>query len=110
MIVARGGLRQSGGRLSTNTDTPRGLRGCVRPRCDARGMTTDDLFRWCSTCATEAAFEQPACVDGHGADCPELVCVLCGDALFVDLLPEARARRSRRAPRAHAGRPASHVA
>ena len=107
MIVAYAGLRQTGGRLSTNTDTPRGLRGCVRPRCDARGMTTTDLFRWCSTCATEAAFEQPDCSDGHGADCPELVCVLCGDALVVDLLPTSRARRPRRAARAPA---AAHVA
>jgi hypothetical protein len=58
-------------------------------------MTTTDLFRWCSTCATEAAFERPDCPDGHGADCPELVCVLCGDALVVDLLPTRRARRAR---------------
>jgi hypothetical protein len=107
MIVAHGGLRQTGGRLSTNTDTPRGLRGCVRPRCDARGMTTTDLFRWCSTCATEAAFEQPDCRDGHGADCPELVCVLCGDALFVDLLPTSRARTARRG---RVGQAVSHVA
>jgi len=107
MIVAHGALRQTGGRLSTNTDTPRRLRGCVRPRCDAQGMTTTDLFRWCSTCATEAAFEQPDCADGHGHDCPELVCVRCGDALFVDLLPAPRARRVRRA---RVGQPVSHVA
>ena len=67
-------------------------------------MTTTDLFRWCSTCATEAAFERPDCPDGHGADCPELVCVLCGDALMVDLLPTRRARQAR------VGRPVPHVA
>ena len=79
-------------------------------------MTTTDLFRWCSTCATEAAFEQPDCPDGHGPDCPDLVCVLCGDALFVDLLltPLAgrgeRARRARRSGRAGRSRTVSHVA
>ena len=70
-------------------------------------MTTTDLFRWCSTCATESAFEQPDCRDGHGADCPELVCVLCGDALFVDLLPRPPARRARQA---RLRQPVSHVA
>ena len=41
-------------------------------------------YRYCTTCATEQAFEVPECMDGHGADCPELVCVECGVALLVE--------------------------
>lgn len=45
--------------------------------------------RHCTTCAVETAFEQPGCLDGHAADCPEWVCVGCGDALFIGFaLPE----------------------
>ncbi|WP_202125267.1 hypothetical protein [Actinomadura physcomitrii] len=29
-------------------------------------------------------FEQPPCPDGHGAECPERVCVECGAAVLVD--------------------------
>ncbi|MDL4820125.1 hypothetical protein [Actinomadura opuntiae] len=29
-------------------------------------------------------FEQPPCPDGHGAECPERVCVDCGAAVLVD--------------------------
>jgi hypothetical protein len=30
-------------------------------------------------------FEQPDCLDdhGHGVDCPEWSCVVCGEAVFV---------------------------
>jgi hypothetical protein len=41
-------------------------------------------YRYCTTCATEQAFEVPECMDRHGADCPELVCVECGVALLVE--------------------------
>ena len=44
------------------------------------------VTRWCSTCAAETGFEQPECVDGHGPDgrdCPEWICVECGDALLI---------------------------
>jgi hypothetical protein len=37
----------------------------------------------CPECAELVAFEQPPCVDGHGADCPEWVCVVCGTALLI---------------------------
>lgn len=46
------------------------------------------VYRYCSTCAGESAFEMPVCADGHGADCPELVCVECGTALLVGVLGE----------------------
>jgi hypothetical protein len=48
-------------------------------------------------------FEQPDCLDdhGHGVDCPEWSCVVCGEAVFVAFgLTEPAARTDR----------ASHVA
>jgi hypothetical protein len=48
------------------------------------------VVRWCSTCQDEVTFEQPGCLDDHGLDCPEWVCVQCGDAVLVGFsLPEA---------------------
>jgi hypothetical protein len=41
--------------------------------------------RWCSDCAAEREFEVPPCVDGHGADCPDLACTGCGAAVVVGL-------------------------
>jgi hypothetical protein len=47
-------------------------------------MTTNAADpQWCSTCRADVLFEQPDCVDEHGADCPEWVCVQCGDAVLV---------------------------
>ena len=40
-------------------------------------------LRTCPSCAGERPFEAPPCLDGHGADCPELACVDCGTALLV---------------------------
>jgi hypothetical protein len=40
-------------------------------------------LRTCPSCARERPFEVPPCLDGHGADCPELACVDCGTALLV---------------------------
>lgn len=40
-------------------------------------------LRFCVTCAADESFEQPECVDDHGVDCPEWVCVECGDAFVV---------------------------
>ena len=40
-------------------------------------------LRFCTTCRAEVAFEQVGCEDGHGFDCPEWVCVQCGDALVI---------------------------
>jgi hypothetical protein len=42
-----------------------------------------DLVRWCATCRDEVFFEQPDCLDDHGVDCPERVCVQCGEAFLV---------------------------
>ncbi|MET8837392.1 hypothetical protein ABZV78_26245 [Micromonospora sp. NPDC004540] len=37
----------------------------------------------CDTCEGVVLFEAPPCVDGHGADCPELVCTGCGAAVLI---------------------------
>ncbi|MGI8613481.1 MAG: hypothetical protein ACR2KL_06005 [Nocardioidaceae bacterium] len=36
---------------------------------------------WCTICGGDSDFEQPPCDDGHGFDCPELICVQCSSAL-----------------------------
>jgi hypothetical protein len=52
-------------------------------------MTGYVVVRFCSTCQDDVLFEQPGCVDGHDLDCPEWVCVECGDAVLVGFsLPE----------------------
>ena len=37
----------------------------------------------CPACADEQPFEQPGCIDDHGADCPEWFCAACGIALVL---------------------------
>jgi hypothetical protein len=37
----------------------------------------------CPSCRAERRFEIPPCPDGHGADCAELVCTVCGSALLA---------------------------
>lgn len=41
------------------------------------------VTRHCATCRQEQAFEVPPCQDDHGADCPDLACVVCGTAVTV---------------------------
>ena len=52
-----------------------------------------DLLRWCGWCAAVREFEPPDCAEDHGLDCPELVCVACGEAIVVSFVvsPSARA-------------------
>ncbi|MFI6781870.1 hypothetical protein [Micromonospora sp. NPDC050276] len=38
---------------------------------------------YCDVCEGVALFEAPPCVDGHGTDCPELICTGCGAAVVV---------------------------
>jgi hypothetical protein len=49
------------------------------------------VVRYCSVCDAVRAFERVPCGDGHGSDCPELVCIECGYVAVVglveDLLP-----------------------
>jgi hypothetical protein len=53
----------------------------------------------CPVCAKSVPVEAPVCLDGHGRDCPERLCTLCGSALIVhpllSIVPTTRsARRS----------------
>jgi len=64
-------------------------------------MTTSVIVRWCGACHAEEAFESPDCLDGHGPDCPELVCVECGEAVLVGFAPVPESTRFR---------PVTHVA
>jgi hypothetical protein len=52
----------------------------------------ETVLRHCSSCGEERDFESPPCPDGHGCDCPELVCVSCGQALMIDALVIAAPR------------------
>lgn len=38
----------------------------------------------CPVCGRGSSFVVPDCTEGHGAECPDRVCVDCGSALFVD--------------------------
>ena len=35
----------------------------------------------CPDCQSEQLFDTPPCEDGHGGDCVDLACVMCGFAL-----------------------------
>jgi hypothetical protein len=48
---------------------------------------SDALEGWCAECG-DTTFEQPPCADGHGEDCPELVCARCGMAYFTGSAPD----------------------
>lgn len=37
----------------------------------------------CDVCATMRTFDQPVCVDSHGAECPDWACTTCGSAIFL---------------------------
>ena len=54
------------------------------------------IVRFCTICRGDMAFEQPDCVDAHGVDCPEWVCVECGDAVLVGFVLPARTPRATR--------------
>lgn len=42
-----------------------------------------DRELYCDACEGVQPFEAPPCVDGHGADCPELICTGCGTAVLI---------------------------
>ena len=44
---------------------------------------TVTIVRFCTTCRGDVPFEQPGCLDFHGTDCPEWVCLECGEAVIV---------------------------
>ena len=51
----------------------------------SRVFTEAMIEAYCPECAELEAFEQPPCVDGHGADCPEWLCLACGTALLINV-------------------------
>lgn len=59
------------------------------------GRVRHEVRLYCDLCADEMLFETPPCVDGHGADCPELACTGCGTALVVAPLAVAAPGRER---------------
>ncbi|MEV4657691.1 hypothetical protein [Micromonospora sp. NPDC049301] len=64
-----------------------------------------DRELYCDVCEGVALFEVPPCADGHGTDCPELICTGCGAAVVIATFtaPVARlADRRRRQPARHA--------
>lgn len=63
------------------------------------------LELFCPECHVQRAFEQPLCIDGHGADCPELCCSVCGLAVFDGplLIAVSEARSVSSSPRAQQG-------
>jgi hypothetical protein len=50
-------------------------------------------MRECALCGEERPVERPDCVDGHGEDCPEAFCALCGTAIWVPALAPPIRRR-----------------
>ena len=45
----------------------------------------------CAVCGTAVPHELVECVDGHGEDCPDVVCTACGTVAVTARSPLARA-------------------
>jgi hypothetical protein len=43
-------------------------------------------IRFCSICTATRAFEPVPCTEGHGSDCPELMCVECCYVVVVGIV------------------------
>ncbi|REE95264.1 hypothetical protein [Thermomonospora umbrina] len=73
---------------------------------------------FCSDCGDDRPFERPPCSDGHGVECPELACTVCGSAILLGTDPPAlpatpvvsAARAPAGAPSPHGPDPARHRA
>jgi hypothetical protein len=61
-----------------------------------------DRELYCDTCESVQLFEVPPCVDGHDADCPELVCTGCGTAMLIATFSFPATQVASRPPRRHA--------
>jgi hypothetical protein len=65
---------------------------------DGTEQMVDDGYLDCPVCGGPAPAEVPECADGHGIDCPDVVCARCGSALFLDpILPRGDRVSGRRA-------------
>jgi hypothetical protein len=47
------------------------------------------VVRFCSTCSSPRAFETVPCVDGHGRECPDLMCIECGYVVVAGFVEES---------------------
>jgi hypothetical protein len=54
----------------------------------------------CPECRTEEEFVQPPCEDGHGEECPDWLCPVCGTGLVDGTLPRPEPAPASRRPRA----------
>ncbi len=52
-------------------------------------MSISSPAYWCPPCGSEQLFEVPPCEDGHGEDCLDLACVVCGHAIVVGVMVAA---------------------
>jgi hypothetical protein len=43
-------------------------------------------IRFCSICTAARAFDPVPCTEGHGSDCPEVMCVECGYVVVVGIV------------------------
>ncbi len=60
-------------------------------------FSTSPLY-WCSPCGAEQFFDSPPCEDGHGEECLDLACTVCGHAIVVGVVyPATEVRRADRA-------------
>ncbi|MDX6202581.1 MAG: hypothetical protein QOF82_1182 [Frankiales bacterium] len=50
--------------------------------------------RYCPVCQAETEVELLPCLDGHGEDCTERVCIGCSSAIFAGLVPANGLRRA----------------
>ncbi|MFJ8687132.1 hypothetical protein [Micromonospora wenchangensis] len=62
---------------------------------------------YCDTCEGVQPFEAPPCPDGHGVDCPELLCTGCGAAVLIATFAFQPAHLADRRRRPSAGRHAA---
>jgi hypothetical protein len=44
----------------------------------------------CPECGPAQEFVQPPCEDGHGDDCPDWLCTVCGTGLVDGVVPVPR--------------------
>lgn len=63
------------------------------------------MKRYCDKCRAVRTFEQPPCQEGHGGDCDEWSCTVCGEAMLIAsfLVRLERSRPSR--PRSDGSEP-----
>ncbi|MEV0940579.1 hypothetical protein [Micromonospora wenchangensis] len=66
-----------------------------------------DRELYCDTCGGVQPFETPPCADGHGVDCPELLCTGCGAAVLIATFTFQPARLADRRRRPSPGRHAA---